>query len=260
MLIAHISDFHIYADKPETTLVRRDALERAKTIISDIAAFEPAFDAVLFTGDVADGGSVEDYELVNSILEPIKAPIFVIPGNHDHRENMRTAFSDHLPSIKGTYLNYEEQVGEIRVIGLDTLFEGHVEGQLAPESLDWLSERLSNVTSGYTYVLLHHPPFDSGMKPLDDMALTVGGEPLGELVSKYPGKLVVLSGHIHRPYQCVWKGAMAAVGGSPAFQVSLKFSSGLDEPDVESIPYSYFIHHIRPDSISIFNRPVCFVH
>lgn len=258
MLIAHISDFHVFADKAETSLVRPDAVDVARKVVADMVAFQPGFDAVMFTGDITDGGSERDYALARSILAPIKAPIFMVPGNHDHRDNMRSAFANILPFTDRGYLNYESSCGPIRVLGLDTLFEGHVEGRLEPESLTWLEERLSTVTSGQTYLLLHHPPFASGMKPLDDMALTAGKTRLAELVRGYEGRLHILSGHIHRPYQTIWNGAMAAVGGSPAFQVGLEFSSGAHEPGAETIPYSYFIHHVGPENISIFNRPVCF--
>ena len=256
MLIAHISDFHLFADEAETSLVRPDAVDVARRVVADMAAFSPRFDAVMFTGDVTDGGSVRDYELAKSILAPIQGPVFVVPGNHDHRDNMRAAFGDTLPFADHGYLNYESHCGPIRVIGLDTLFEGHIEGRLEPETLDWLQDRLSTVTSAYTYLLLHHPPFASGMKPLDAMALTAGKAKFAELVRGYEGKLHILSGHIHRPYQTIWNGAMAAVGGSPAFQVGLEFSSGPHEPGLEAMPYSYFIHHVGQENISIFNRPV----
>lgn len=171
---------------------------------------------------------------------------------------MRAAFSNKLPFTNGPYLNYEKLLGEIRVIGLDSLFAGHVEGRLETETLTWLHKRLSTVTAEHTFILIHHPPFASGMKPLDDMGLIAGNERFGELVRSYPGKLSILSGHIHRPYQTIWNGVMAAVGGSPAFQVSLEFTPGLEEPGLDSIPYSYFIHHVKPENISIFNRPVRF--
>ena len=101
MLIAHISDFHVFADAPETALVRTDAADAARKVVADIAAHQPVFDAVIFTGDLVDGGSTADYALMKDILAPLHMPIFVVPGNHDKRDSMRAAFQDtvlsHLP-------------------------------------------------------------------------------------------------------------------------------------------------------------------
>ena len=130
MLIAHISDLHIFADKPESSLVRRDAERVARKIIRDAAQIRPALDAVMLTGDLVDGGSAEDYDLLLSVLDPIDVPLFVIPGNHDKRENLRSAYSDRLPFNDGRYLNYAVECGPLRVLGLDSVIEGRIEGGL----------------------------------------------------------------------------------------------------------------------------------
>ena len=64
MLIAHISDFHVFADAPETSLVRADVADCTRKVVADIASFKPGIDAVMFTGDLTDGGSADDYALL----------------------------------------------------------------------------------------------------------------------------------------------------------------------------------------------------
>lgn len=97
MLVAHLSDFHVFSSAKETRLVRDDVVGRVDRLIRDVAAFQPGFDAVLITGDVADGGSEEDYALVRRLLAPLEVPILVVPGNHDRRETMRRSFADLVP-------------------------------------------------------------------------------------------------------------------------------------------------------------------
>jgi len=256
VLIAHISDFHIFADVPQSRLVRRDVADAARKVVADIAAFRPAIDAVMFTGDLADGGSPQDYALLKSILTPLDVPVFAVPGNHDRREAMRAAFADTLPFDDGGLLNFDLHFGALRLIGLDTLIEGRDEGCLETQTLDWLEGRLADPCTGPTYLLMHHPPFPSGIHALDAISLVDGVERLAAIVGGYPGKLCILSGHIHRPYQAIWNGALAAVAGSPAFQVALDLTPGAGEPDRVEEPYRYFIHRIEGNCISILGRYV----
>ncbi|MGV0878901.1 metallophosphoesterase [Martelella sp. FLE1502] len=254
MLIAHLSDFHVFADSPETSLVRRDAPEAARKVVADLAAFTPAVDAVMLTGDLTDCGTAEDYELLEDILAPLKVPIFVVPGNHDRRETMRAAFRSRLPFPATGFLNYEAEFAGLRIIALDTLIEGRVEGRLASESLDWFEDALRHASGMRTIVLLHHPPFPSGITGLDEMALGEGAERFAEIVASCAGKLSILAGHIHRPYQAFWNGAFCAVAGSPAFQVALDLRPGAPEPGTVAEPYSYFIHRLSETGVAVHRR------
>ncbi len=247
MLIAHISDFHVFADRPETKQVRLDIAEVARRVVEDLASFAPALDAIAFTGDLTDGGSAEDYALLKEILSPLQVPVLVVPGNHDKRQALRAAFSDKLPFEKGDFLNYESRVGNLRVLALDTLIEGRGEGALAPESLNWLAGKLAHATSEPTVILLHHPPFPSGMASLDNASLVAGREELAAMLRAYTNPLFVLAGHIHRPYQASWRGAYCAVGGSPAFQVALDLAADRHELACISQPYAYYVYRIGRD-------------
>lgn len=244
MLIAHISDFHVFAAAPETSLVRADAEAAARKVVADLVAFTPRIDAVCFTGDLTDGGSAADYALLKDILSPISVPVFVIPGNHDKRDTLRAAFADSHPFAADTTLHYEAEIGGVRILALDTLIDGKVAGQLDAAQLDWLRDKLATTTEEPTLVLMHHPAFPSGIKGLDDMSLLSGSAELGALIRHYPGTLRILSGHIHRPYQAIWNGVFAAVGGSPAFQIDLDLDPTTAEPGIVPEPYAYFIHRL----------------
>lgn len=246
MLIAHISDFHVFSDRPETALVRLDAEAAARKVVADMAAFSPALDAVFFTGDITDGGSEDDYRLLKDILSPLTVPVLVVPGNHDKRSALRWAFEADLPFGGGAFLNYEVRIDAMRVLALDTLIEGRTEGALEAESLQWLEQRLSEPHGGPTSILLHHPPFPSGIVSLDRMALVEGREQFAAMVRRCEVPPFIFAGHIHRPYQCIWNGAFCAVGGSPAFQIALDLVEKPEEPAPVDEPYGYFI--LRFDS------------
>lgn len=257
MLIAHISDFHVFSGAPETALVRADAAAVARKVVADVAAFTPRIDAVCFTGDLTDGGSDEDYVLLKDILSPIQAPVLVVPGNHDKRGALREAFGHCLPFEVGPTLNYEKIIGHVRILALDSVIEGQGEGRLDALQLRWLRERLASHRFPMTLVLVHHPAFASGIRELDEHALIEGGAEFGEIVRSYGGVLRILSGHLHRPYQAIWNGVFAAVAGSPAFQVALDIDPASPEPGPVDEPYAYFIHRLgRDGELAVHTRYV----
>jgi len=239
MLLAHISDFHIFADAPESYLVRRDATNVARKVIADITEHIPAFDAVIFTGDLTDGGSTEDYELLKEILAPLKMPVFAIPGNHDNREKMRVAFLGIIPFETGPNLNYEAIVQDLRVLALDTLVDDAVHGAINSNQLDWLQNKLAKQHSGPTIIAMHHPPFPSGVTAYDNISLKYGKERFGKIISAYDAQLTILAGHIHRPFQAIWHGAFCQVGGGTSFQHGLDLRPEAADPGGVSEPYAY---------------------
>lgn len=248
MLIAHISDFHLFADQPETEPVRRDIETIARRVVDDLARFAPRLDAIALTGDLTDGGSMADYALLKDVLSPLDMPVLMVPGNHDKRANLRAAFRDRLDFGDAEFLNYETVIDDFRILALDTLAEERISGDLAPQSLAWLAEKLDRVTDRPTLILLHHPPFPSGMAALDRNALVGGRAEMAQLVDAYRGALIILAGHIHRPFNGIWNGAYCAVGGSPAFQVALDLAATDQEPACLAQPYCYFVHRIDADA------------
>lgn len=254
MLIAHISDLHVFADHPESSLVRKDATEVAKLIINDISEHSPKIDAVMLTGDVADGGSLADYQAILPALVSLGVPIFAIPGNHDHRDSFRQAFKGIIPEPEGSFINYDMEFNGVRVVALDSVHEGHVEGRLAQETIEWLTTKLREPFSGVTYILVHHPPFRSGIAAWDDMALVEGRQGFNDAIQQVSSTTHVLCGHIHRPYQTTRLGITASIGGSPAFQIGVDLAPNAVDPGCVNEPYCYFVHAVEGTSASIHRR------
>lgn len=243
MLIAHLSDLHISAGPPETAPVRRDAPDMARLVVADLMALPQLPDAVLITGDVADGGSEADYALVRQILAPLPMPVFVVPGNHDRRGPMRAAFGTTVRYAAPDTLQFEAQLPGVRIIGLDSLVPGRVEGRLDAAQLDWLQERLATGTDP-VFLMLHHPPFPTGNAHWDASALRDGGRRLGQILQASPAPVRLLCGHVHQPFHTQWAGCYASVGGSPAFQYGFGFDQDA-EPALTDGPYAWWMHHRR---------------
>ena len=194
--ILQITDTHIVPDGNLVSgrLETSDALARLVERITSIGHQIGPIDAVLVSGDVSDDGSAESYARFKSLMAPLHLPIHVIPGNHDSRETMRAAFADQLP-VSGP-LNWCRKVGNVQLIGLDTLVEGHGYGTLAPETLVFLKDALSNADGSPVLLALHHPPFQSGIDFMDDIGLTNQSD-LRDAIANHSGELRLVCGHIH---------------------------------------------------------------
>lgn len=212
--ILHISDTHIV---PEGKLVSgrletADALARLIARISAIRGQIGPIDAVLVSGDLSEDGSAESYSRFKALLAPLDLPTLVIPGNHDAREPMRSAFADQLP-LYGP-LDWVRQVGDLTVIGLDSLVEGSGKGTLSPQSLSFLKDALFMAKDAPILLALHHPPFPSGIDFMDKIGLT-NRDAFRTVVSGHDGPLRIVCGHIHSMMVTDLAGHIAISAPSP---------------------------------------------
>lgn len=245
MLIAHLSDLHVFSLAPETSVGRLDIVPVVEAIVADLCALDPAPDAVVFTGDLADGGTEDDYRLVGRLLAPLPMPVIAVPGNHDRRGAMRTVLGAELGFEPGAFLNSRIGVGEATLIGLDTVIAGQPQGELCGARLDWLAAQLE--TAGpVTFIGMHHPPFPTGNSFWDRGNIVAGGERFRALIAGARSEVRVLCGHVHQTMHGVWAGRYCAIAGSPSFQYALAIG-GDSEPPVVVEPYFYHLHHRRDD-------------
>lgn len=197
-----LSDLHVVAPGSlvsgvlDTGARLRAAVDR----LLDLREALGPLDAVLVTGDISDDGSPGSYAIARAELDRLGLPLLPVPGNHDAREAFRTAFSD-VPAMPASGLiDWSRQVGDTRVIGLDTLVEGQGGGALRPESLAFLSDALSDAGSRPVILALHHPPLRTGIRFMDAIGLE-GASALGPVLDTAGGAVTVVAGHVHGVYQ-----------------------------------------------------------
>ncbi|MFT4562704.1 MAG: Icc protein [Gammaproteobacteria bacterium] len=219
MLIAQISDTHV--QMPGGELDRNyDTAGHLEHAVRHLNSLEPQPDLVLLTGDTVDEGTADEYGRLRDILAELKPPLYVIPGNHDNREEMRRAFiSDgYLP--RDGFLQYTIEDWPVRLIGLDTHIPGQHGGTLCSARLDWLAARLSESPERPTVVFLHHPPFAVGHLLMDEMGLD-SADGLASVLAPHDQVRHVLSGHLHRSVVTQFAGTVASVCPSTAQQLAL---------------------------------------
>jgi 3',5'-cyclic AMP phosphodiesterase CpdA len=245
MLIAQITDTHITS--PGTLLMgivdTASALERA---VAALNRLDPSPDATVLTGDLVESGAPEEYEYLRALLAPLRTPIFAIPGNHDARESMREAFiGDGYLSRQG-FLNFAIEDHPLRIVALDTLVPGEGRGALCSDRLRWIDRVLSEAQDRPTLVLMHHPPFLTGISHMDRLGLD-GRAAFAEIVRRHPQVERIACGHLHRPIESRFAGTVAGTAPSTAHQIVLDL-----RPDARVSfafePPGYQLHCWREDA------------
>ncbi|MEL0107310.1 MAG: phosphodiesterase [Rhodospirillaceae bacterium] len=225
MVITQISDMHLRDDGiPLKQKVDTEAALDAA--IDHINAWDRVPDAVLATGDLVQKAKRQDYTNFRRKLDRLKAPYYVIPGNHDDRDLMRKTFGDlgYLPE-KGKYLQYVIEDFPLRLIALDTLIVGENGGELCAERREWLAQTLSEKPDAPTFIFMHHPPFATGVKFLDKYPFKEA-EALEAVVKQNTQVVWVACGHLHRHLQVRWAGTVASIAPSVAYQLPMALAQG----------------------------------
>jgi Icc protein len=220
MLIAQITDPHIKL--PGRLAYKRvDTAQMLRDCVETVRSLKQPPDLILMTGDLVDLGSPEEYEHLRSILAPLRQRIVVIPGNHDAREALCEAFRDggYLPE-KGFLQFVIEDEYPLRIIGLDTVVAGEGRGELCTQRLKWLDDALARAPDRPTLIMMHHPPFDTGIGHMDAIGLTGKGE-FAAIMKRHAQVELIICGHLHRTIRATVGGRPALCCPSPAHQVAL---------------------------------------
>ncbi|MBI1779133.1 MAG: phosphodiesterase [Proteobacteria bacterium] len=220
MLIAQITDLHIRRLGERAYSGEIDTAERLASTVVFLNDFQPRPDLVLATGDLVDYGRAEEYANLRRVLDPLQMPLYLIPGNHDDRAALRAAFPDHGYLPPEGFLHYTIEDRPLRLIGLDTIDPGKGSGLMCTERIAWLDARLAEAPGRPTLIFMHHPPFMTGIKEMDDL-WCFGGDRMGEVVQRHPQVERVICGHLHRATQMRWYGTIALSTPATAPEVAL---------------------------------------
>lgn len=245
MIIAQFTDMHLPATTDTSSFW--DEYGQLNRVIDFLNREEPLPDVVLVTGDLTRDGATAEYQRLRTCLSALRMPYFLIPGNHDDRDNLRAVFGkEGNPSANGSFMQYVVEDYPLRLIALDTLVPGKVQGSLCSTRLDWLRKELDQAPDQPTLLFMHHPPFSTGSPGMDRLGCEGCGE-LKTIVQRNSQIQAIVSGHVHRAITNRWNNTMLMTIPSTAYQFHLDID-GYDPPRRTTAPPGFALHLWQPES------------
>ncbi|ATV18235.1 phosphodiesterase [Pseudomonas syringae pv. theae] len=246
MLIAQISDTHVRA-RGQLYQGVVDSNTMLAAAVNTINALDPAPELILFSGDLVDEGRPEEYAMARELLQPLRQKLLMIPGNHDNRQNLRSAFPEH------DYFNDDQSCNfvysgsaPLRVIGLDISVPDQHHGDMTDSATHWLDKTLALEPDKPTLIMMHQPPFSSGISCIDAYRCE-RGERLAEVVSRYPAIERIVCGHIHRFMQLRFGGTLMCTAPSTTTAIALQLDPGASDASYIEPP-ALLLHHWKTDT------------
>lgn len=257
MLIGHLSDPHV---RPRGQLYQGvvDSNQRLREAIHHLLQADRQPDVVLVTGDLVDEGRPDEYAVARAVLDEFGLPCYVIPGNHDDREALRSAFADwgYLPA-QGP-LHYCIDIHPVRIVAIDSCVPGKHHGHVDAAGLHWLSTVLQADPVRPTIVMLHHPPFACGIPYLDAYRYFDSAS-MAAVLMQHTNIERVLCGHVHRPMLRRWAHTVACACPSTATEIDLQWQAGA-APRSHDGPTGLMLHWWEPTlgMVSHLSQPGAF--
>jgi 3',5'-cyclic-AMP phosphodiesterase len=251
-VVAHISDTHLLAGgarqyggvDPEAGL--RPALER-------LTRLDPAPQALVFSGDLADLAEPAAYERLRELVEPVaealSAAVVWVMGNHDER----AAFAHSLLGVDddGPQDRVHDVAG-LRIVALDTSVPGYHHGDLTDDQLAWLADVLATPAPHGTLLAMHHPPIPIPMLPAAEIIELADQHRLADVIggSDVRG---ILGGHFHFSTYSTFAGVPVSVAAATCYTSdpapAARFVSAVDAHQALTMMHLYddrVVHTIVP--------------
>lgn len=185
-------------------------------------------DFVIVSGDVTESGRTNDFMIAKKILDMLKVPYYIIPGNHDTKwsesggEDFKKIFGKDKFIFKYNGINF---------IGLH---QGPIlrmaDGYFAQEDLRWLKSKVKKINNHEPIIFITHYPIDSSISNYYEFL---------NLINRKNIK-VILVGHGHTNMNLNFSGLFGVMGRS-----NLKGNQVLN---------GYNIVEIRKDSILFYEK------
>lgn len=190
LFVVQITDSHLLGDA-QGRLLGVNTDHSLRGVIDDIKRREPQVDVVLATGDIAQDGSAEAYERFLNHVSGLSARVHGLPGNHDDGEILRSVWQARLDPVV--------DLGNWRIVLLDSSVPGSNGGHLAQSQFDVLLAAATQASDRHVLVAVHHNPVPMGCSWLDSMTID-NGDALFMMLERLTNVRCLLWGHVHQKY------------------------------------------------------------
>lgn len=221
VLLVQLSDSHLFADA-DGKLLGMNTHDSLQRVIERVLDEQPLVDLILASGDLSQDGSLASYQRFRQLHEQIPAPARWFAGNHDELPAMQAACagSDLLQPII--------DLGNWRIILLDTSIPGAVPGYCSAEQLALLEQALQTAGDRHVLVTFHHHPVSIGCRWMEPIGIR-NPEALFAVTDRYLQVQAMLWGHIHQEFDQLRNGVRLLASPSTCVQ----FAPGSEEFQVD---------------------------
>lgn len=242
LVLAHVSDIHIDGSERNTSRAAR-ALDHARSLRPD---------AIVLTGDLADHGAMEEYEIVRELVSVGDVPVVLCPGNHDARGNFRKVL---LEQDGDHPVNQALNLDHATIALCDSSIPGRPDGDLSDDTLAWLDSVLTATPGVPAFVGMHHPPVALGIPYVDGIRL---GRPerLAEVLGRHPHVIAVLAGHAHTAAATTFAGLPLLVAPGVVSTALLSSETSARPPVDYDLPAAVAVHVLDDGRVTTHYRPV----
>lgn len=182
--LIQISDCHI---DEQPLVMGINSSNNLDIVINDIK--KRNFDALLISGDLSHNGTIKSYKKIKKKLSNIENDIYILPGNHDNKNNLKISFN--------TKLENSFNLQNWQIITLDSVQIGKESGYLEKNQIDFLCNCIENNNAKYIIISLHHPIVAMESSWNDSLSLE-NPQVLFDIIDKHRKIKAVLWGHAHQ--------------------------------------------------------------
>jgi len=239
-----ISDSHIGFTRPENP----DVIGTFAKTIAAINALPRQPALVLHTGDVTHLSKPAQFDAAKQVLSSLKAPLIVLPGEHDVIGSPRGFFDAFArPDAPNGWFSFDQ--GGIHFLSLVNVFNFEVDGKLGSEQLDFVEKDLAAQKRSTPIVVFGHVPLYALYPPWG--WTTQDGSRVLAALRRF-NAVTVLNGHIHQIIQHTDGNIRFATAASTAYPQPAPGKA--DKPGPLKVPDDVLLKVLGYRSVTVASR------
>ncbi|MFZ2288570.1 MAG: 3',5'-cyclic-AMP phosphodiesterase [Halopseudomonas yangmingensis] len=192
LTLIQLTDSHLYST-PGADLLGMDTCASLRAVVGLVREQQPQVDRILATGDIAQDATEQAYARFLQEVAVLGAPCRWLAGNHDDARLMQR-----LPDAGALWPAWED-LGNWRLVLLDTSIPGAVPGLLQPDQLERLERALATAGERHVLVMLHHHPVVIGSDWMEPIGL-LNRDDFWTRIDASNQVRAVLWGHVHQEH------------------------------------------------------------
>lgn len=233
--VLQLTDSHLFAEA-DGRLLGMNTADSLTRVVAQVRAEQAEIDLLLATGDLSQDASPASYQRFAQLTEGLAQHSRWLPGNHDEARVM------HGFCAGSALLEPLIDLGNWRILLLDSSIEGAVPGLLDAQQLARLDAALASAGERHLLVVLHHHPVPIGSQWMEPIGLRNGNALLQRLAGRSQVR-ALLWGHVHQSFDQM-RGSLRLLA-SPS--TCVQFEPGSDSFQVGSQAPGYRWLLLYPD-------------